>query len=146
MKLTRRVLQNRAKPVDFRYPLRNQIMAQRLQDFMIQQRAIGLSANQVGINQRVFVMKVADRLRWCFNPEILEWSDSSVEFDEGCLSFPGDQCTITRPAEITVRYQNAQGDWSEERLQDLEARCFQHELDHLNGITMWDRHKEQNAE
>jgi peptide deformylase len=67
-------------------------------------------------------------------------------FTEGCLSFPGDSCNIVRPVQISVRYQDHEGSWIYDRLQGLEARCFQHELDHLDGITMWDRHREQNAE
>jgi peptide deformylase len=90
-------------------------------------------------------MEIQQQRRACFNPEIIEHSQNLVDYDEGCLSFPGDQCTIKRPEWIAVRYQNPQGEWLEEKMSGLWARCFQHELDHLNGVTMWDRHKEQNA-
>ena len=114
-------------------------------EFMIQENGIGLAATQIGIAKRLFVMSVHGRDRICFNPEIIESSDVLIEFAEGCLSFPGDQCTIKRPDTIIVRYQDAAGNWIEDNLVGLEARCFQHELDHLDGITMHDKVKDQNA-
>lgn len=90
-------------------------------------------------------MRVHGKERICINPEIVDSSDVLSDYDEGCLSFPGDQCTIIRPDWIDVRYYDPRGEKIEDQLVGLEARCFQHELDHLNGITMWDRHKEQNA-
>jgi peptide deformylase len=145
MQLTRRVLHKRARAVEFRYPFQNQQLAENMHGLMQQERGIGLAAPQIGISKRVFVMAIMGRQRSCFNPEITERSQDLVDWNEGCLSFPGDQCIIKRPAWIEVRYQDYHGIWQQERLEDLEARCFQHELDHLDGITMWDRHKEQNA-
>jgi peptide deformylase len=88
-------------------------------------------------------MQVQGWQRSCFNPEITATSSEQVDWGEGCLSFPGEHCIIKRPQWIDVRYQDHQGEWHSERLADILARCFQHELDHLNGTTMWDRHKEQ---
>ena len=113
---------------------------------MQQHRAIGLAAPQIGHSLRLFVMEVEDRARVCFNPEIIQSSTVLTKYAEGCLSFPGESCTITRPDAISVRYQDAQGLWIEEDLVGLEARCFQHELDHLDGVTMYDRQKEKHAE
>jgi peptide deformylase len=146
MKLTKRVLNRKAKPVTFQYPERNRIISEHLFDFMHKQNGIGLAAPQVGMSQRVFVMLVHGVRRACFNPEVLQQSDVLADFDEGCLSFPGDQCTINRPDWVRVRYQDPSGAVTEDTLVALEARCFQHELDHLDGVTMWDRHKEQHAE
>lgn len=146
MKLTKRVLHKRAKSVLFAWPHQNQDLAQRMIRFMQQQRAIGLAAPQIGQSLRLFVMQVQGRIRVCFNPEIVESSTVLSEFKEGCLSFPGESCTIKRSDTIIVRYQDAQGDWAEDNLVGLEARCFQHELDHLEGVTMYDRQKEQHAE
>lgn len=146
MELTRRILHLKSKPVQFIYPIQNKQLEQDLFEFMCQKKAIGLSAPQVGIRSRVFVMRIYD-IKWaCFNPVILKTSDNLVEFNEGCLSFQGDQCIIKRPDEIYVRYQDFQGQVNESHMYGLTARCFQHEMDHLDGITMWDRHKEQNAE
>jgi peptide deformylase len=139
MKLTRRVLDRIARPVDFVYPWKNERLAKNLLEFMIAHNGIGLAAPQVGIGQRVFVMKIGVRSWACFNPEIMESSDDFANFDEGCLSFPGDQCTISRPNTIKVRYRTAPGDIVQEELLGLASRCFQHELDHLDGITMHDR-------
>ena len=146
MKLTKRVLHNRARPVDFKFPMRNETLVREMHDLMRQENGIGLAAPQIGISKRVFVMGINGFKRSFFNPEIVESSQDHRDFDEGCLSFPGEHCIIRRPAWIQVRYQDTQGHWLQERLEDLEARCFQHELDHLDGITMWDRYKEQNAE
>jgi len=146
MKLTRRVLYNRAREIDFKYPVKNQLLVEEMTALMIRENGIGLAAPQVGISRRLFVMAVAGRYRSCFNPEVTEKSTVLVDFDEGCLSFPGDQCIIKRPDWIEVRYQDHAGTEINDVLYGLEARCFQHELDHLDGVTMWDRHKEQHAE
>lgn len=139
MKLTRRILHQPAKPVDFTYPWKNQQLAKNLLEFMLAQNGIGLAAPQVGIGQRVFVMKIGVRSWACFNPEVMESDDDFANFDEGCLSFPGDSCTISRPNAIKVRYRTAEGEVQQEELLGLASRCFQHELDHLDGITMHDR-------
>lgn len=144
MKLTRRVLHHTAKPVEFRYPWQNERLVQELLDLMTAENGIGLAAPQVGISQRVFVMKIGLKSWACFNPEIIKSGDDFVLFDEGCLSFPGESCSITRPNSIEVSYQTAQGQEVKEQLTGLAARCFQHELDHLDGITMHDR-KAQHA-
>ena len=115
-------------------------------EFMRTKQGIGLAAPQIGLSKRLFVMEIAGQTRACFNPEITDVSPEVEEMAEGCLSFPGRSCTIKRPREISVRYQNYRGDWYTERLDGLMARCFQHELDHLDGIIMQDRHKEQHAE
>lgn len=146
MKLTKRVLHHVARPVQFLYPIQNRQLEQDLFDFMQKEKGIGLAAPQVGIKSRLFVMDINGKKRACFNPKIEKVSQNLVEFDEGCLSFKDDQCTIKRPDEIFVSYQDYAGKDYQEMLSGLEARCFQHELDHLDGITMWDRHKEQNAE
>lgn len=146
MDFTKRVLRNRAKPCEFDYPVANQTLADDMLLTMRRSRGIGLAAPQIGISRRLFVMDTGQGPRLCFNPEILDSSDELIQMAEGCLSFPGESCTITRPRWVQVRYQDSQGTWTESRLSDLEARCFQHELDHLDGIVMQDRYKEQYAE
>lgn len=145
MQLTKRTLKKRAQLMDFGDPTANQVLADTMLEFMRKKQGIGLASTQVGLTKRVFVMEIDGKQKVCFNPEIVQASQTQVEFNEGCLSFKGDQCIIKRPDEISVRYQNYRGDWYMERLSGLWARCFQHELDHLDGITMWDRHKQQNA-
>ena len=109
--------------------------------FMRENQGMGLAAPQVGISRRVFVMDVNGVKRTCFNPEA-HWptEDQLFEYDEGCLSFPDEFLTIRRPRKILARYQDCFGNWEEHELAELEATCYQHELDHLNGVTMHDRH------
>lgn len=95
-------------------------------------KGIGLAANQVGWNYRVFVMEgdIA-----CFNPKIIKASELTNHDREGCLSFPGLWLRVHRPERIWVEYQNAEGQLQQQEFAGMTARCFQHELDHLNGIT-----------
>jgi peptide deformylase len=146
MKLSRKVLYNRARPTDFDFPVRNKMLVDEMVALMLRENGIGLAAPQIGISRRLFVMCVDGNHRHCFNPEIVESSEQIVEFNEGCLSFPGDQCIIKRPDWVRVSYQDHTGAVIETQLFGLESRCFQHELDHLDGITMWQRYKEQHAE
>jgi peptide deformylase len=146
MKLTNKVLYRPAKAFeDFAHPARNSFLANQMFSFMRKNNGIGLAAPQVGISKRLFVMEIDAVQRACFNPEITDQSVDLTDCPEGCLSFPKDECIIKRPSAVSVRYQNVQGTWIQEQLDGLAARCFQHELDHLNGITMHDRAKEPYA-
>lgn len=102
---------------------------------------IGLSANQCGFPYRVFVMGWEDNFVAFFNPEIINISKKEVHMIEGCLSFPFLGLRITRPEEIGVRYQDYNGEWKGTTLSGISARCFQHELDHQNGIVYTDKVK-----
>jgi peptide deformylase len=146
MKLTNKVLYRPAKPfTDFHLITHNDFMVQQMFSFMKKNNGLGLAAPQIGLGKRLFVMEIQGTQRACFNPEIINQSDDLTDYPEGCLSFPGEECKITRPRTVTVRYQTVSGSWTEETLDGMAARCFQHELDHLNGITMHDRAKEQYA-
>lgn len=139
MELTKRILHLAAKPVEFAFPIQNLQLADQLLNFMRKNQGIGLAAPQVGIRKRLFVMDVDGWPRVCFNPKITGQSWNLIESVEGCLSFPGNSCTIKRYETIDVEYQDYQGHVHCERLSGLLARCFQHELDHLDGITMYER-------
>lgn len=145
MKLTKKVLYNRARECEFRWPYQNKQLADEMLAFMRKENGIGLAAPQIGIAKRLFVMETEGTIRACFNPEIVNQDANLTDYTEGCLSFPGESFTIKRPESVQVRYQNLQGQVIEETLTGLTARCFQHEYDHLDGITMHDRAKEQNA-
>jgi peptide deformylase len=97
-------------------------------------RGYGLSANQCGFRYRVFVMGTNDDYVAFFNPEIINLSKEETHMIEGCLSFPLLGLRITRPSEIGVRYQDYTGEWKGATFSGISARCFQHELDHMNGI------------
>ena len=101
---------------------------------------IGLSANQVGLNYRIFVMKTADSgTKAFFNYEITKASQETDLMKEGCLSFPDIYLMIKRSKEIELKYQDAQGEEHIIHLTGLGARCVQHECDHLNGILFLQR-------
>ena len=96
---------------------------------------VGLAATQVNVHKRVIVIDISttrDDLLVLINPEILA-SEGEIETEEGCLSVPGYYDKVTRAAKVTVRAQNLQGEWFEETGEELLARAFQHETDHLNG-------------
>ena len=100
-------------------------------------RGIGLAANQVGITKRIFVMNVGDSIKEYINPEIIEGKGES-KFKEGCLSFPGVFAFVKRYETIKIKAKDMMGNDFEEELTGIEAICFQHELDHLDGITFYD--------
>jgi peptide deformylase len=102
---------------------------------------IGLSANQCGVFERLFVIGNGDNVWACINPKIISSSDDIIKEKEGCLSFPGLSVTIDRPSWVEVEYYNENGGQVQMRFDGLTARCFQHELDHMNGVRMIDKVK-----
>jgi peptide deformylase len=110
-----------------------------LEKEMTKYGGIGLSANQIGLPFRMFVMGghplVEDgKIRQCWNPEIVETSEETVEMKEGCLTFPFLFLPIVRPKWVKVKYENDDKENVEEYLHDMSARVFQHEYDHMEGI------------
>ena len=92
---------------------------------MEKNNGVGLSANQVGISERVFVMysDVKEKeIISCFNPFITEYSKETIKMDEGCLTWPGIWLLVERPEGIVCNFEDG-----------LEARIFQHEYDHMEG-------------
>ena len=101
---------------------------------------IGLSANQLGLNYRVFVMRTADSgIKAFFNPEITKLSQETELMKEGCLSFPDIYLMIKRPKAIEFDYTDSEGERQTLQLEGIGARCVQHECDHLNGIIFLQR-------
>lgn len=96
---------------------------------------VGLSANQVGLDMRVFVMGTDEVRMNVFNPEIVEYSLEVGHVNEGCLSYPGLTLGVKRPTDIKVKFQNEKGEWCEMQLGGITARIFQHEYDHMEGKT-----------
>ena len=92
----------------------------------------GLAAPQVGILRQVVVVDVGDGLIELVNPEIVA-QDGEQDGPEGCLSVPGKWGMVKRPNVVRVRAQDRNGQWFETEGQELTARCFCHELDHLDG-------------
>lgn len=94
----------------------------------------GLSANQCGFPYRVFVMGTDDNYVAFFNPKIVAASTDTALMEEGCLSFPMLILKIARPAGVVVEYQDYTGETKKANFTGISARCFLHELDHMNGI------------
>ena len=101
----------------------------------------GLSANQCGLNYRVFVMGAEDEYVACFNPSIIASSTETTMSTEGCLSFPYLVLNVERSNGIVVEYKNHLGELKTENYTGMTANIFQHELDHLNGICYTSRAK-----
>ncbi|HOO49381.1 MAG: peptide deformylase [Saccharofermentanaceae bacterium] len=103
-------------------------------------RGIGLAAVQVGVLRRVFVVDVGDEhgLIEFINPEIIETSGNQV-YCEGCLSVPGRNANVNRPAKIKIRATNRHGEEFELEAEGILAICICHEFDHLEGILFIDK-------
>ena len=107
---------------------------------MVYHHGLGLSANQIGMPVKVFAMRIdeSDNAIVCFNPEIIEESEEMITMEEGCLSFPLLYLKKKRPETLSVKYQNADGDFIDAHFEGLAARVFHHEMDHMKGKTFLD--------
>jgi len=117
-------------------------------------RGIGLAATQLGIDKRILVIDLQERVtedeeeegegepirdpHVVINPELLWVSDELSIYNEGCLSIPEQYAEVERPARCRVRWLDEQGESHEEELDGLMATCMQHEIDHLNGVLFID--------
>ena len=103
---------------------------------MHDQFGIGLAAPQIGESIKFFVMNFDNNGPdiGIFNPEILEYSDETVSMEEGCLTFPALFFMVTRPTKIKVKFQTSNKEFVEDWLDGRDARCFQHEFEHLQGV------------
>lgn len=99
---------------------------------------IGLAAPQVGIQRQIFVWDIDGEPEVIFNPVIAE-SDGEWTYEEGCLSIPGLYVEMVRPKTVLMTGVDIDGNEISFEADELEARLFQHELDHLNGVLMFDR-------
>jgi len=106
----------------------------------IKNNGFGLSANQCGFPYRMFVMGAGDEYVAFFNPVLMK-TEGEVHMLEACLSYPGLSLNITRPEKIWVKYQDYNGEWKEAHYVGMSARCFLHELDHMDGIVYTTRAK-----
>ena len=134
-------LQEKCSPVSIKEG--EEIGVRLLHELRESENGIGLAANQIGINKRVCVINVKEPLV-LINPKIVEKSKEQFVFPEGCLSFPNKKVRTIRHKEITVEADNHSGRLvfsadSKEINDAFECVCVQHEIDHLNGITMFDR-------
>ena len=104
-----------------------------MKDTLIDSGGVGLAAPQVGILRRVVLVDTGEEILELINPELIE-TDGEQVGAEGCLSVPGKYGLVKRPYWAKVRAQDRDGDWFEAEGEELIARCFCNELDHLDGI------------
>ena len=104
-----------------------------MRETLIESGGVGLAAPQVGILRRVVLVDIGDEILELINPELVS-TDGEQTGPEGCLSVPGKYGLVKRPYYATVRAQDRDGNWFEAEGEELIARCFCHELDHLDGI------------
>ena len=104
-----------------------------MRDTLIESGGVGLAAPQVGILRRVVLVDTGEEILELINPTLVE-TDGMQEGPEGCLSVPGKYGLVKRPYFAKVRAQDRNGNWYEAEGEELIARCFCHELDHLDGI------------
>ena len=109
-------------------------LVRRLKMTMKLYSGLGLAANQCAVKERVFVIGTDQFQMACINPKVLESSEEIVKDTEGCLSFPAFFLSIPRPKWVDVEFTDENGQRKQTRLDGLTARCFLHELEHLNGV------------
>ena len=107
---------------------------------MLDERGMGLAANQIGITKRFFAIghdsfDTFQKHAIIWNPQVINSSEEKVIDVEGCLSFKDIFVKVERPRIIEVQYETTQGETKTAKLDGMESKCFQHELDHLEGIT-----------
>ena len=113
-----------------------------MHDTLIESNGVGLAAPQVGVLKRIALVDTGEEILELINPEILSTEGSQTGF-EGCLSYPGKYGEVTRPMVVTIKFQNRNGEWVTYTGEELTARAFCHEIEHLDGhmfmekVTHW---------
>lgn len=120
------------KPVE-KFDWRLHKLLDDMRDTLLDSGGVGLAAPQVGILRRVVLVDTGEEILELVNPTMLE-TDGEQVGPEGCLSVPGKYGLVKRPYYAKVRAQDREGNWYEAEGEELIARCFCHELDHLDGI------------
>ena len=144
------VLRKIAEPIDQDYPGLKDLI-KNMYDTMVHAEGVGLAAPQIGIPIRLIVIDLAplkednpelgDFKVTMINPELLEESENEVEYDEGCLSIPGINETVSRPEAIKISYLDENFNEHVEVYDGYKARVVQHEYDHLEGHLFTDKIK-----
>ena len=137
---THPILHERVKPCS--KDLNRPEMSRILKENMLHYEGVGLSANQIGIGERVFIMMLnmeTEETITCFNPRIIKRYEDDVWCEEGCLSFPDEIINIQRPNRIVVKYEDEDKKDHKIKLSGMAARVFLHEFDHLEGIVFTQR-------
>lgn len=125
------ILRKKSRPVEV-FDNRLFELLDDMKDTLQKAEGIGLAAVQVGVLKRVVVINFGDGFIELINPEILD-SKGTQSAEEACLSLPGKAGKTVRPMSVKVRAQNRNGSWVLYEGSELKARCFCHEIDHLDG-------------
>ena len=137
------ILRQRMPDFDFSNPIQDpKQLEKEMIETMLANKGIGLAANQVGVEARVFVMGhplSPENATAFFNPKIVANTKDIKDMEEGCLSFPGIYVNIKRPTAIKAQWQDSSGQLCEGEFSGYECKCFLHEFDHLEGIVFSDR-------
>lgn len=133
------LLHQPVQPFDFSGEIDPEELADNLYDTQVEHNGIGISANQVGINTKVFIIGYRGIRIDIFNPEIVDTPGKDILEIEGCITFPGVHVAVKRPGAVYVRYQDSTGKFKEDFWSGITARVFLHEYDHMLGITMRDK-------
>lgn len=116
------------------------VLADAMIDSMREEQGIGLAGPQIGVTKRIFVTGLVDEEPIVFiNPEIIETSQETVVFEEGCLSIPGVYADVRRPSMIKIQAQDVKGKPFTLEASGMLARVIQHENDHLQGVLFVDK-------
>jgi len=141
-------LRKKAVPFEFKNFTQKEIneLVTRMRRIMHEANGVGLSANQIGLEFAVFVAEAPDaqggmKFYAVFNPKIEKVGKSTITFEEGCLSVPGQWGEVTRAEQIVVSGYNKMGKKVKVKAWGFLARVFQHEIDHLNGKLFVDKAK-----
>ncbi|CAB4125972.1 Def N-formylmethionyl-tRNA deformylase [uncultured Caudovirales phage] len=133
------ILQQRAEDWNFELDQSAEQVEAEMIQIMLENNGRGLAANQVGLLKRVFTIQLrGEQPIAMFNPTVINQSDELSIDEEGCLSFPDLWLDVKRPKRIDVVYLDKLGKECTMTLSGIDARCFLHELDHLNGVCFTD--------
>jgi peptide deformylase len=128
------ILKEKMPAFDFKNPVVDPVeLYNDLAETMRENEGMGLSANQIGVRTRAFVMR-AEEIIGVFNPRVVDVSSETVILEEGCLSYPNLFVKVKRPKSIKVRFTTPDGETITKTFTGMTARVFLHELDHLDGI------------
>ena len=129
------LLKTKLEPFDFDNPPTDpEMLFANMSQMMLERKGVGLSANQVGLPYRMFVMGDADNLISVFNPRIVDYGGEEYYAEEGCLTYPGLYVKIKRYNVIRARFTTHDGTTDTIKFSGMTSRIFQHEYDHLEGI------------
>ncbi|HOO26321.1 MAG TPA: peptide deformylase [Clostridiales bacterium] len=137
------ILLKKSRPVE-KFDDRLATLIDDMAETMYDGNGVGLAAVQVGVLKRVFVADTGDGLREFVNPVIFDEEGEQNEI-EGCLSVPGESGVTKRPQTVKIKAQDRHGKWHIYKVQGLDARCYCHENDHLDGILFTQRLVEEPA-